>query len=635
MRERQKSNSLKEERIAFLVKKIQHHRYLYYNAQPEISDAKYDALEDELKQLDPENPILYKIGVDSSELFTKKEHIIPMTSQDKVITPAEFTKWAKKRNYKTFIIQFKLDGISIELQYEDGIFQYALTRGDGKIGDDVSANVVKMKGFIPKLRVPFTGAVRGEILMFHNVYEQKYSDMQNCRNAAAGIVRRKDGKGSGDLSIVYYDAISLSNNVIFENEIQKVKWLQEQGFFTVKTKIVKTIQEVIDTWEYVMNELRDSLEYDIDGVVVKGREIDIEDLKRSKPMKQIAFKFQTEEIETVLRDVEWSISGHNYTPVAIVDTVNLMGTNVRRASLANPNLIKELGIKIGSEVMISKRGDIIPKIERVIKTPSNAKEIEVPQVCEVCETKLANEGTRLYCPNEECPKRKYHRLVRWIDKLNVKHFSEKLMLSKLFESGKVQTIADLYNLKISDLTRFEGVQEKSAKTALDNLFAIKEVPLSIFVAGFDIENMGEQLIQRVVNAGFDTLEKIKDASIYQLSKVDGFAEITAQILYEGVNKLYPEMKQVLDTQKIKIKKMKRMRGKLEGLTFCFTGKLETMKRAEAEELVKEFGGAPKNSVVKGLSYLITNSTDETSKFVKAKEQGTKIISEQEFLKLIE
>ena len=295
-----------------------------------------------------------------------------------------------------------------------------------------------MKGFVPKLRVPFTGAVRGEILMFHNVYEQKYSDMQNCRNAAAGIVRRKDGKGSGDLSIVYYDAISLSNNVIFENEIQKVKWLQEQGFFTVKTKTVKTIQEVIDNWEYVMNELRDSLEYDIDGLVVKGREIDIEDLKRSKPMKQIAFKFQTEEIETVLRDVEWSISGHNYTPVAIVDTVNLMGTNVRRASLANPNLIKELGIKIGSEVMISKRGDIIPKIERVIKTPSNAKEIEVPQVCEVCETKLANEGTRLYCPNEECPKRKYHRLVRWIDKLNVKHFSEKLMLSKLFESGKVQ-----------------------------------------------------------------------------------------------------------------------------------------------------------------------------------------------------
>lgn len=187
----------KKERIEYLVNEISRHRYLYYNTQPEISDAKYDALEDELRELDPNNPVLFKIGVDSSELFTKREHIIPMTSQDKVTSPEEFNKWAKRRNYTTFIVQFKLDGISIELQYENGVFQYAITRGDGKIGDDVSANVVKMKGFISKLNVLFTGAVRAEILMFHDIYEKKFSDMQNCRNAAGGIVRRKDGIGSG------------------------------------------------------------------------------------------------------------------------------------------------------------------------------------------------------------------------------------------------------------------------------------------------------------------------------------------------------------------------------------------------------------------------------------------------------
>ena len=185
-----------EGRIDYLVKEIKRHRYLYYNRQPEISDAKYDALEDELQKLDPENPILFKVGVDSSELFTKREHIIPMTSQDKVVDPKDFLKWARKRNFKTFLIQFKLDGISIELQYRDGVFQYAVTRGDGIKGDDVSANVVNMKNFIPKVRVPFTGAVRAEVLLFHDIFETKYSDKQNCRNASAGLVRRKDGVGS-------------------------------------------------------------------------------------------------------------------------------------------------------------------------------------------------------------------------------------------------------------------------------------------------------------------------------------------------------------------------------------------------------------------------------------------------------
>ena len=380
MLERQKSN---QERINYLVEEIRRHRYLYYNEQPEISDVKYDTLEDELHKLDPENPILFKIGVDSSELFTKREHIIPMTSQDKVTNPQEFLKWARKRNYKNFLVQFKLDGISIELQYEDGIFQYALTRGDGKIGDDVSANVINMKGFIPKLKTKFTGATRAEILLFHDVFERKYNDKQNCRNAASGLVRRKDGIGSGDLNLVFYDAISIDDDdVTFQSEIQKLKWLKEEGFPTIPTKTVHSPQEVINIREDVMTNKRDTLEYDIDGLVIKGKAIDLEDMKRAKPMKQIAFKFQAEEIETTLLDVEWSISGQNYTPIAIVDPVRLMGTTVSRASLANPNLIEDLKLKIGSEVFISKRGDIIPKIERVIKTPSDAKEIPIPTICE-------------------------------------------------------------------------------------------------------------------------------------------------------------------------------------------------------------------------------------------------------------
>jgi len=352
-------------------------------------------------------------------------------------------------------------------------------------------------------------------------------------------------------------------------------------------------------------------------------------------MKQLAFKFNAEEIETTVLDVEWSISGHNYTPVAIVETVHLMGSNISRASLANPNLIDELGLKIGSEVFISKRGDIIPKIERIIKTPPDAKEIPIPTVCEECNTSLINEGTRLYCANEFCSKRLYHRIVKWIKKLEIKHFSKKLLLRPLFDTGKIESIADLYNLKISDLTRFEGVKETSAKKALDNLFAVKEISLAKFIGGFDIENIGEDLTQRVVDAGFDTFDKIRNASVHQLSQVDGFAELTATYLLNDINKLYPEMKAVLNTNRITIKEGKSMGGKLEGLTFCFTGKLETMKRAEAEQMVRDHGGEPKSGVVKDLSYLVTNSTEPTAKYTKAQEQGSKIITEDEFLGMIE
>lgn len=632
------TNNIKKEtkaqkRINELVEQIKYHRELYYNKTPEISDARYDQLEENLKELDPTNPLLTKVGEDSSELFKKREHIMPMMSQDKASSPEEFLKWAEKRNYGLYIIQFKLDGVSIELQYKFGVFQCAVSRGDGRIGDDLSQNVMKMKDFIPKLKSRFTGSVRAEIMLFRDVFENKHSDKQNPRNAAAGIVRRKDGIGSEDLNLIYYDVYTSSSDVSFSNELEKVKWLKTEGFNTVKTKTVKAPEEVIKIRRDVIDKTRRELNYEIDGLVIKGKEIDLKDLERVKPESQIAFKFPAEEIDTLLKDIEWSISGHNYTPVAIVEPVEIAGTTVSRASLANPNLIEELGLKLGSRVMISKRGDIIPKIESVISTPKGAFKISIPKVCEVCNKKLKNEGTRLYCPNKECPKRTYHRLQKWIEKLNVKYFSEKLMLSRLFQSGKIKSIEDLYSLSVSDLTRFEGVKEKSAEKALKNLFETTEIPLERFIAGFDIEGIGEKMVKKVVDADYNTLDKIKDVSLSDLKRINGFAEITAETLKEGIKKLYPEMKKVLETGKIAIQES-ISGGKLKGFTFCFTGVLETMKRKEAQDLVLRHGGETKSSVVKNLSYLVTNSKEQTTKYKKAQKQGTKIINEKEFLNLV-
>lgn len=627
-----------QEKIIHLTAEIRHHRYLYYNKSPEISDTKYDSLEDELRELSPNHPVLNEIGQDSSDLFTKREHIIMMGSQDKVVTPEEFIKWAKKIGHLKFLVQYKLDGISIELQYKNGIFQCAVSRGDGVIGDDYTQNVMRMKGFVPIIKNNFTGAVRAEVLLFRDIFTSKYFDKENCRNASSGLVRRKDGKGSEDLNLVYYDAISIDDQVTFNSEVQKLKWLKVNDFELVKSKVCQHLEEVIALRNEVMDNKRGQLNFDIDGLVIKGTEIDPEDMKRARPMKQIAFKFAAEEIETTLIDVEWSVSGHIYTPVALVEPVRLMGTTVQRASLANPNLIEELGVKIGSFVIISKRGDIIPKIERVMSTPSGAKKIILPSKCEICNTPLINEGTVLYCPNEACPKRKYHRLVKWIKKLNVKNFSEKLMVKPLFDSGKVQTIADLYRLNYPDLTKFDKVKETSAKKALNNLYAVKEIPLERFIAGFNIENMGERMVKKVVDAGYDSLDKILSSSVHELSKVDGFAEISAEHLLDGLENAYPEMVELLNLNKIQIKVEEKIMSsnKLAGLSFCITGKLEHFdNRGQAEELILKHGGTFKKNVVKNLSYLVTNSTEQTTKYKAAQDQeGTDIITEQQLLDMI-
>ena len=210
-------------------------------------------------------------------------------------------------------------------------------------------------------------------------------------------------------------------------------------------------------------------------------------------------------------------------------------------------------------------------------------------------------------------------------------------LRPLFDSGKVKTIADLYSLQPFDLTQFEQVKETSAKKALDNLFDVKKILLARFIGGFDIENVGEDLTQRVVDAGFDTLEKIKNASIHQLSQVDGFAELTAQYLKKGIEDLYPQMRQLLDTKKITIPEVKEMGRKLEGKSFCITGSLENFKpRSKAEELVIKLGGIVKKNVTKDLNYLVTNSDEPTKKYVTAQSQpNTEIISEEEFMKMVE
>ena len=297
-------------RISELENLILKYQKSYYTGEAEISDAEFDKLWDELKALDPENKILKRVGSDlnddvqyqsisgnaSDSTFEKAQHLIPMGSQEKAANPEAFMAWAVKMPFKDFLVEYKLDGASLEMQYENGLFVKAVTRGDGTTGDDITKNVLKMQGLVKELDdKSLTGGVRGEVLMSHDVHKRLYPDKANCRNAANGLMKRKDGSGSENLMIICYDARFVdadgrpSSVQPFKTESEKMLWLEKQGFRTSPLKKCQGAEEVIEYRSEVM-EKRSSLEYDIDGLVIKNDYIDFEDADRARPEKQIAFK---------------------------------------------------------------------------------------------------------------------------------------------------------------------------------------------------------------------------------------------------------------------------------------------------------------------------------------------------------
>lgn len=632
-------------RINELVSLIKKYQTSYYNGEGEISDAEFDALWDELKNLDPENEILKKIGTDSGN-FAKLRHVMPMGSQEKAANPEQFLGWASKHVYDEYFVEFKLDGASLELQYEHGKLVHAVTRGDGTIGDDITVNAKKMNGVAAALfdlagnLIDYSGGIRGEVIMTHDVHKEKFSDKANCRNAANGLMKRKDGEGCEYLKLIVYDAFSPSGNQPFNDEESKVNWLKSCGFNTVPLKICKSPQEVIEYRSHVMD-IRNQLEYDIDGLVIKERQINFQDASRARPDRQIAFKFSLEEAVTILRCVDWSVNGGTYTPVAIFDEVELNGTKVQRASLANPDTMKALGVKIGCKVVVVKRGEIIPKIESVIHEDALCESpVVFPDKCECCGSKLIDNGSRLYCPNKKCSKRILHQLLKWVQVADIRDLGETLV-TQLFEKGKVQSISDLYKLSAEDLTPF-FLNEESLAAEKKSLGAEKvaasiqnhrKMSLAVFIAGFDIEGIGETTVEKLVAAGFNTLNALLNMTVEQASAVYGFAEILAKTAVDGLNENALEMRFLAENF---VEIVQDSVGKLVGKSFCFTGELHSMKRNDAEALVKANGGTCKSSVTKDLSYLVTNDVSSgSSKNQKAVKFGIPVINEEQFFKMLE
>lgn len=620
-------------RIKELESKILQARTDYYNHQPTVSDKVYDAWIDELRTLDPSNKAVTAIGapITPSE-WQKAKHQIPMGSLDKVNTPEEMSKWANDvaTNEPLFVIE-KLDGLSIEVIYEDSKLVQAITRGDGEIGEDITINVVKMDGVPYTLPVKgFTGSLRGEIIMKKSIHQKYFLDKANPRNAASGVSKRLDSVGSEHLNILFYQVLG---NIDFVSEVQQLTWLEKHGCQIPNWTLLLSVDDVNKYWRTYQDTDRNNLDYDIDGLVVRinalSKQIALGD-KDLRPKGAKAFKFDNESRESVIRDIVWQVGNSGrLTPVAIVDPVVLVGATVTRASIYNLSYIEELKLDIGATVLVARANDVIPRIEELIKGTGNIA--SPPPYCPECHGITDWQGENLVCTNFiGCPAQVVGRIKNWIKELNLLEWGDTL-IERLVETKKVLTVADLYRLTVDDLAAIDRMGKKSAQKCHKILWANTNISLEVFLGALSIPMIGQSTIKTIMNAGCDTLEKFGQLGVAEFEQVSGVGPIKAESLAKGLRDNQSLILSILNNG-VTIKD--KIVGSLTGSSVCFTGTMKN-KRPVLEKMAADAGADIKSSVGKGLTYLvIADPTSTSSKAVAARELGTKLISEDEFLDLI-
>ena len=606
----------------------------YSSGHPIMSDQEYDGLRAYLKSADSSHPYFSKVGDSPSDLWTKAKHEMPMGSLEKINTQQEFLDWAAKFPGQELVIEPKMDGLSLSIIYENNQFKRAITRGDGFEGSDISHNVRKMVGFLETIpsgygtTEKFNGSVRCEIILppkdlerINSILPEK-DQYENCRNAAAGISNRLDGKFCEYLTLYYYDLVPRMYNL----EDVQLDFLKAVGFNTV-TYSGFSIEKLIAVYDYIKKE-RDTLYYKIDGVVIKFRSGEFQDQLgsvKNRPKGQIAWKFDPPGAATTLCLVLWETGRTGVvTPVGIVEPVWIDGSTISRVTLHNIAEIRRLGVGIGDIVMLVKANDIIPKITSVIEHKNVP--IEIPTTCPRCKETLINNETQLFCPSDVCPAKTHLRILNWIKVVVIDHFGEAL-LELLEDRGLVRSIRNIYQISEEDIAVCVG--EKTAKKVMANVDKTRTVPIDKFLAGIGIVGLSTQTAIDLVE-NFGSVENILKISVEDLKKVHGYSDISATSIVEGLGKFEEEIRGLMQVVQVEERKI----GGLTGSSFCFTGKMEN-PRAYYQGLVTAHGGKNDSSVTKNTTYLVCNEDEGSTKTEKAKKQGTKVINEKEFLALVE
>lgn len=621
----------------------------YGTGQPVMSDQEYDGLKNTLRHIDPNHPLLSKVGHPSSELWKKAGHKIPMGSLDNVFNVDEFKKWACKFQPDTeYTAQPKLDGLSISLTYENGALVRGVTRGDGFEGEDITANVKHMKGVPNKLHFKYSGSVRGELLLpkeyFKKINSILESDHQykNPRNAASGISRRLDGKFSSYLCFMAYDIIFQdytetieSNNsdneaiVVKRNENFKLIILKDLGFVPPQ-QAVGGIDSMVSAF-YELKEKREEYPFGIDGMVIKICSSDTQKTMGSvnnRPRAQIAWKFDPPSSVTKIIDVTWDVGRTGVvTPLAHVESVDIEGSTVKRATLHNIAEIERLGIGLGDTVMLVKAGDIIPKITQVLK--HEGKPIKIPTECPSCWSTLNNDGTRLFCINDFCPRKSLNRIMNWVRVVDIPQFGEALA-SELYKIGILKGILDIYRLKTEDIAGTAGWGKTSAKAILRSIEkSAKSMKTEVFLAALGVPGLSDQTAKELVKH-FKDLYGVLRASVEDIQAIKGFGKVSATKIVSGLTKIGKEIEELEKTINIISEDDSEERLPLKGMSFCFTGQM-SKPRKFFQDLVEKNGGTNHSSVTKDTTHLVCNQDKGSSKTRKAKKYGTQIINEQQFL----
>jgi DNA ligase (NAD+) len=664
-----------EKKVESLRDKIRHHEYRYYVLDdPEITDAEFDQLMNELKKLEAEHPELItpdsptqRVGGKPREGFAKAQHSSPMLSLDNTYSEDELRNWERRvhelsgRKDIDYVCELKLDGMSLALHYEDGKLVRGITRGDGTIGEDVTLNVRTVRSIplsIPKEKLKQAGIapdfeVRGEMLMpiaaFKKMNEERekrgLSLFANPRNATAGTVRQLEPSVTAERRLDYF-AYALLNDgrTHFDRHWKTLNALDAAGFkVNASRKLVKDFDEI---WAFIEQEetKRETLPYEIDGIVIKVDRTALQEelgYTGKAPRWAIAYKYAARSGITKIEDIIVQVGRTGkLTPVAQLKPVPIGGTTVSRATLHNMDEIERLGVKIGDWVEVERGGDVIPKVTRVVEDkdhPRGHKSFHMPEKCPECGTKVVrSEGEVDYrCVNANCPAKLRETILHFASRgvMNIDGMGDALV-NQLTDRGLVKNVADIYKLTKADLLKLERMGDKSAQNVLDEIEASKKLPLERVIYGLGIRFVGERTAQFLAEH-FGSMDALMNAGEEKLQEVNEvgprIAASIVEFFHEPKNRAL--IKQLQDLG-LRLTGTKKERGtKLAGKTFVLTGTLAHYSRDEAKKLIEDAGGKVTGSVSKKTDYVVAGA-DAGSKLDKAKELGVAVIKEQEMEKLL-
>jgi DNA ligase (NAD+) len=663
-----------EKKIESLRDKIRRHEHLYYVLdQPEISDQEFDRLMQQLKDIEAEHPDLItsdsptqRVGGKPREGFVKVRHSSPMLSLDNTYNEDELRGWERRvhelsgRQDVDYICELKLDGMSLSVGYHDGRLERGVTRGDGTTGEDVTLNVRTVhsiplsidKDKLKKAGIPADFEVRGELLMPTAAFKKLNTERErlglqtfaNPRNFTAGTVRQLDASITAQRRLDYFAYMLLqSGRTYFDRHSKTLDALEAAGFkVNPHRKLVHSMEEVwkfIQAWEGK----RDSLPYEIDGIVIKVDRTSLQDelgFTGKAPRWAIAYKYAARAGITKLENVRWQVGRTGkLTPVAELAPVSIGGTTVRNATLHNMDEIERLGVTIGDYVQVERGGDVIPKVAKVIddkEHPRGKQTIEAPDKCPVCATKVVRtQGEVDYrCVNANCPAKLMGTILHFASRgvMNIDGMGEALV-TQLIERGLVKNVADIYDLTKKDLLNLERFADKSAQNILDEIENSKQLPLERVIYGLGIRMVGERTAQFLAEH-FGSMEALENAGVEELQNVGEvgpkIAESIAEFFSNPANRKLVER---LGIAGLAFKGAKKERGtKLVGKTFVLTGTLAKYTRDEAKKMIEDAGGRVSGSVSKKTDYVVAGA-DAGSKLDKAKEFGVAVIDEKEMEKL--